>query len=745
MNSRNNTPPPSKVNNIFADIAPKYSENGYRAIPIRPLTKIPAISQWQEWCSAKPLDYLFDSWCNNYAAGNIGIALGSSSNIIAIDFDNDVDGLREKIESLLCGSPVKKKGNKGYTSFYQYNGEVPKKWGKDGQMIVELLSTGNQTIVPPSIHPDTKEPYVWLTPDTLLDMEANELPKLPDNFIEQVDKIFGRDKVVKKINTEYSHNLPELSEVEKALSYIPSIEYSTWITIGMALKRAYGDNAFDAWDIWSRKAPSYEVKGMANKWSSFGNYAGTPVTIGTVFHMALSYGYIPESFLDFEINDNFIIQMGDEAEYDEETGEVIEEHAAELVEEFPEHLLDYIPGLPGEIAKWINSISNIKQPLLSLAASITACGTLYSHRITSGYSGELPNIYTMGLCPTGGGKDEARKAIKFLFMEADIYNLIIGDPASDVGLIGSLNEKDGVALLMMDEIGKKLQSLIKSKNSHEGKILDTTMELFSSSSSTFLGKEYADRSRRPLHIHNPHLSLYGTSTKDALYEALDSGASIDGFLNRWLIFETSDVRVRWKRNFNKKPPPSDLIDNIKNILNTYPIRTDPQIITSSPQLEIIPISDGAIKTLQAFGDECYDKMEKMGNIPTANLWARSAELAGKLALICHPYRERQIESVTAGWACDVVRYLTEKTVKAIESNVSDSEYQKNLLFIFNKIKNHKNGIKLRDLSSKTSKIPTKLRSEILYQLQEMEWVQRIERKNSNNVKSLLYKSIKKEK
>jgi|GEM_PF-3497290 len=278
--------------NIFADNSPKYFEAGYGTIPLRPHTKIPAILNWQTRCEAMQTQQQIDSLCSSHADSNIGLPLGAANRVIAIDFDYNVDGLHDKLNKLLEGSPVKKKGAKGYTALYQYNGEHNKKWFKGGKAIVEVLSTGNQTVIPPSIHPDTGQPYIWLTPDTLLDITPEDLPILHDDFIEQVDRLFGYERKIIDFNKRYSGDLPQLDEIAKALAFIPADEYATWVTIGMALQHNYGGAAFKLWDDWSSNAANYDGKIMAYKWQSFGKYRGNPVTIGTLFHHAMGRGYI---------------------------------------------------------------------------------------------------------------------------------------------------------------------------------------------------------------------------------------------------------------------------------------------------------------------------------------------------------------------------------------------------------------------------------------------------------------------
>lgn len=88
-----------------------------------------------------------------------------------------------------------------------------------------------------------------------------------------------------------SRDLPPLHVVQEMLAPVPSDERGTWIRVGMALRGAYGDDAFEVWNQWSSNAPNYKSKGMRAQWRSFRSAGG--VTMGTVFHLARQYGWTP--------------------------------------------------------------------------------------------------------------------------------------------------------------------------------------------------------------------------------------------------------------------------------------------------------------------------------------------------------------------------------------------------------------------------------------------------------------------
>ena len=58
--------------------------------------------------------------------------------------------------------------------------------------LVELLLHGTQSVVPPTVHPDTGQPYHWSTPDTLEDTPLGDLPELPADPVARLDAELGK-------------------------------------------------------------------------------------------------------------------------------------------------------------------------------------------------------------------------------------------------------------------------------------------------------------------------------------------------------------------------------------------------------------------------------------------------------------------------------------------------------------------------------------------------------------------------
>lgn len=148
------------VSNIFATYAPRYWAAGLPAIPLIYENKRPAIPRWQTYSDAFPTKDEQQGWLNAFASGNIGLPMGPSSGLVAIDIDSEDPVVMQVLERVLPPSPWVRIGRKGRVQVYRWTGErTARIKHEDGSMICEILSKGTQFVLPPSIHPETRLPY----------------------------------------------------------------------------------------------------------------------------------------------------------------------------------------------------------------------------------------------------------------------------------------------------------------------------------------------------------------------------------------------------------------------------------------------------------------------------------------------------------------------------------------------------------------------------------------------------------
>jgi AAA domain/Bifunctional DNA primase/polymerase, N-terminal len=159
---------------------------GYFPLPIAPGSKAP-----HRYTPSTGEYVLFKSWqerptpiFTDQPGAGIGARMGRG--IVALDFDNEEAALR--VSEALGGSPVNKAGATAWTEFYRTSGPVPSEdfTDENGELMLQVLSDGKQTVLPPSIHPDTGQPYRWTNGASLYNTPPDQLPELPADYRERI-------------------------------------------------------------------------------------------------------------------------------------------------------------------------------------------------------------------------------------------------------------------------------------------------------------------------------------------------------------------------------------------------------------------------------------------------------------------------------------------------------------------------------------------------------------------------------
>lgn len=149
-----------------------------------------------------------------------------------------------------------------------------------------------QDVLPPSIHPETMQPYRWAGRG-----HWTRLPMLPEALLAVWESLLEQEKtasIAVSGAVDASWN-----EIQQAVEHInPNCSYQEWITIGMALHWAGTqtqelDYALALWNEWSQgsegKYPGERV--IYNHWVSFKPDKATSVKLGSLFHIAKEHGW----------------------------------------------------------------------------------------------------------------------------------------------------------------------------------------------------------------------------------------------------------------------------------------------------------------------------------------------------------------------------------------------------------------------------------------------------------------------
>lgn len=158
-----------------------------------------------------------------------------------------------------------------------------------------------QDVLPPSIHPETNEPYTWDYPEPLIGHWSIP-PTLPTELLALWQEL------IKPVEREVNEKAPlglgkrELRELLK--QYDPSTGYQEWVELGMALHHETrgGELGLDLWDEWSSTGVTYKGReDLAQHWDSFGKRSTGPMK--TVRSLLSTMGITADDFEDLTLLD----------------------------------------------------------------------------------------------------------------------------------------------------------------------------------------------------------------------------------------------------------------------------------------------------------------------------------------------------------------------------------------------------------------------------------------------------------
>ncbi|ACK74138.1 Primase 2 (plasmid) [Gloeothece citriformis PCC 7424] len=168
--------------------------------------------------------------------------------------------------------------------------------GDDGKPEqIELRYSNLQSVLPPSVHPDTGQ-YHWLEGCAIDELE---IALAPDWILEQmlIDKspLLPLSPPPRLSSTAQKNNSnKQWSDIDFAISYLNALssfradDYDDWLAVGMAL-HSVDDSLLSEWDNWSRTSNKYKPGDCEKKWKSFSRGGG--VKLGTLAHMAKLDGW----------------------------------------------------------------------------------------------------------------------------------------------------------------------------------------------------------------------------------------------------------------------------------------------------------------------------------------------------------------------------------------------------------------------------------------------------------------------
>jgi len=731
----------------FARRAYAYLERGYCVIPIAPGTKRPGqwsqadgwrgMPDWERFFTRMPTELELEHWYQWPDAG-IGLLLGKQSKIIALDRDYDTNGT-DALDRLIPWTPVKKKGAKGWTGFYRYNGERSCSFNIGGVRVLDVLAEGRQTLMPGTIHPDGHT-YVYLTEDMLEDFDPADLPVLPDDFLLQVERIIApyqteEDRKTMRGKTSYKvDDAPINTDLSIQAQYFREINSQALANLDLWVPRlvphATRDGAgYRCVAVWRNvKNPNVGIhpRGI---FDFGGNYGMTPIDIVMYLH-GLSFAKAAESLRS-------CLPMAEPEPIQMTVGAAIaplresppptpkeppkpltpapkpltlpwqRATAVESVQLPSETSVDPAPAIeafilnpPGilkTIADWITATAPKSQPELAVAAAIALCSTVMGRAYRSQY-GNWTSLYIVMVARSTEGKEHPQACAEKILTHSNLSSLIGGSGYTSSGAVFSALLKSPAHLVTIDEMGKLLKLSRAKGQSHAEAAIDKLIEAYGRCDGIMRPPTYSTMalkaSEKPSErvIHNPSITLLGATTPGTFYGALTDDLVHDGFLGRCIVVESRQPR-QLTRFVDRTDPPQRAIDWCRGVYIEAAQPEEGNLVNlvaaeMPPHHIVLPFSDECRPLMDRFEGVLNDAKEAAEGDKLDVLLGRTLEKALRLAMICAKADNpdnKQIQPAHLEWAIKYVRHYDMallRTVKAQRAvNETDADIKRAVEFI----------------------------------------------------------------
>jgi len=339
---------------------------------------------------------------------------------------------------------------------------------------------------------------------------------------------------------------------------------------------------------------------------------------------------------------------------------------------FPSHLVD-VPGLMGELIAHNLATAHKRQPELALAGAIALMATL-TGRTVSDEMGGRANLYLIGLCGSGGGKNHARKLNKEILAMAGLEARIGSEKISSEQGIHSALVSCPVQLMQIDELGGWLET---ASDLRGGPFLraamDCLMTMYADAGTIVKGGAVSDISRVKI-VKQPHLVIYGTSVPHRVWDALTERNTNDGLLSRMILIEATDDDPPQQHAISIEVPES-IIEQARWWGNYEPGGNLGDNAWAKPRR--------LVTTTDAMG--LYDQLRAEIAVDIARwphiggVFARIEENTRKLALLYTLSADRDADEVgvcAASWACQMTLHSYRRLAHMSDLRISRNPYER---------------------------------------------------------------------
>lgn len=643
--------------NSALELALAYAEEGYSPVPLLRHNKVPPkhLGSWQQYKERQPTTEDITRWFKGRDDLVVALICGK---FIVVDADTPEACIWA--EENLPNTPCKVITGKGMHYYYnnpeQYTTYVARRTQiSDPAKLIDIRGVGGLIIAPYNIHA-TGAIY---EPKFILDWDWHDTSDLPDFTKENWVQVTGAEKLNgKPIATPFS--------------------------MEGVMAGSRNDNAARLAGNLIAKGVNIEmVEFFVQSWNQQNKPPLSRTEISTTVNSILKTHERKNQQAPAFIKNKFSVKKPDS--------------------------LFKPPGIIKDIFEYSESIAQIQQPSLSMQSAL-ALGSVALGRMYRTDMNNFSSMYFMCIAKSGQGKENVKTTIESILDCSGHADIMAGDGYTSSGAVYSLLRHKPTHITVMDEFGKRLESIAKASNSNKEDALQVLMEAWGRchgtirpdnySLMTLTGKQQQEALDRS--TIKPGITLVGMSVPRNFYGALSTGRIVDGFLNRFIVVESKLPRTVG-RMVPFVEPSHKICEWVRKVRETK--NEMEQLARDSSEIDfkqrIIKFDDSSKELLNTLAHELVAQQNKLEKDGLEVLLSRTREKAMRLALICQmaddPYSKVITGDITQ-WAIQYIYYYDQIMVETCEDKVAGSEMESRIKQVLSFIRTQGEiGISRRDI------------------------------------------------
>ncbi len=665
-----------------------YLQRGWRCVPLRPYSKSPVHSNW-------PQTVFEESEIKQHFSpkDNVGIILGAMSGGL-VDVDLDCAEAIDLADQYLPPTPAitgRPSAPRSHRWYIAENATTQKHTESiDGSMIVELRSTGAQTVVGPSVHP-SGETYETLAGEPAIvpaPMLAACVNALADAVIEKRGTTSPLPTVAYASSLRPTQSLTANNLNDRAIAYLaampPAIAgaggHSQTYAAATALVHGFGLEPKTALQILSghynsRCDPPWSEQELQHKI----NQASTKThqrPFGWLRDETRNESLPDVDLSVFATQTQVTLKAKTKEEADIQTDDASDEPTPTEIAN-PGHLPERLLRIPGFIERVMDfTMANAPYPNLGLAF----CGAMALQSFLAGRrvstTGDLrTNLYLLALASSGTGKEFPRKVNSQVLYQIGMSHALGDKFASGEGIQDALL-RSGRMLFQNDEMDGVLRQINLDRDNSRESIPNILLTLYTSAGDVYPIRVKANQ-KEAMYVEQPHLTLFGTATPQHFYESLSKRMLTNGFFARLNIIDVGR-RGKGQTPGSVREMPQSIIDIAGHwadaktkVGNLQTINPDPRVV------EFTSDAAAEVNELRLATESEYEIAEQAGDEAARAAWSRTCEHATKLALIyaCSVnYRSPVIDIKAMTWASEFALHQTRRQLFLASVHVAENPF-----------------------------------------------------------------------